>query len=98
MAVKSQDSIHEGINGRLNSGILATFHFRVFCPSASSLKLQRLTYIQSYVLYGCETWFLTLRGAHRLRVFENRALREIFGHKREGVAGGWRRLHNEELR
>jgi hypothetical protein len=48
------------------------------------------------VLYGCETWTLTLREEHRLRVFKNRMLR-IFGHKREKVAGGWRRLHNEEL-
>jgi hypothetical protein len=49
-------------------------------------------------LYGCEKWSLTLREDHRLRVFENRVLRIIFGPKREEVAGGWRRLHNEELR
>jgi len=47
-------------------------------------------------LYGCETWFPSVRGEHRFRVFENRALR-IFGRKREEVAGSWRRLHNEEL-
>jgi hypothetical protein len=41
---------------------------------------------------------LTLRELHRLRVSENRELRRIFGPKREEVAGGWRRLHNEELR
>jgi hypothetical protein len=40
---------------------------------------------------------LTLREEHRLRVFENRLLRKIFGPKREEVAGGWRRLHNEVL-
>jgi hypothetical protein len=49
------------------------------------------------VLDGCGTWFLTLKEEHRLRVFENRVLR-IFGHKREELVGGWRRLHNEELR
>jgi hypothetical protein len=49
------------------------------------------------VLYGCETWSLTLREEHRLRVFENRVLRRIFGPKRDEVAGGWRKLHNEEL-
>ena len=49
------------------------------------------------VLYGCETWSLTLREEHRLRVFENRVLRRIFGPKREGVTGEWRKLHNEEL-
>jgi hypothetical protein len=48
-------------------------------------------------LYGCETWSLTPREEHRLRVFENRALRRIFGPKREKVAGGSRRLHSEEL-
>ena len=53
--------------------------------------------ILSVVLYGCETWSLTLRKEHRLRVFENRVLRRIFGHKRDGVTGEWRKLHNEEL-
>jgi hypothetical protein len=46
------------------------------------------------VLYGCETWSLTLRDKHRLRVLENRVLRRIFGPKREEVVGGWSRLHN----
>jgi hypothetical protein len=49
------------------------------------------------VLYGCETWSLTLREERRLRVFENKVLRRIFGPKRDEVAGGWRKLHNEEL-
>jgi len=48
-------------------------------------------------LYGCETWSLTLREELRLRVFENRALREIFGLKRNEVTGECRKLHNEEL-
>jgi hypothetical protein len=43
-------------------------------------------------LYGCGTWSLTLREEHRLRVFENRVLRN-----RDEVTGGWRKLHNEEL-
>jgi hypothetical protein len=50
------------------------------------------------VLYGSETWSLTLREEHRLRVFENRVLRRIFGPKRDKVTGDWRKLHNEELR
>jgi hypothetical protein len=50
------------------------------------------------VLYDCETWYLILREEHRLRVFENRVLRRIFGPKRDEVTGGWRQLHNEELR
>jgi hypothetical protein len=50
------------------------------------------------VLYGCETWSLTLRDEHRLRVIENRGLRRVFGQKRDEVTGGWGKLHNEELR
>jgi hypothetical protein len=55
------------------------------------------TIILPVVLYGCEIWSLTLREDHRLRVFENRVLRKIFGRKRDEVTGGWRKLHNEEL-
>ena len=49
------------------------------------------------VLYGCETWSLTLREERKLRVFENKVLRRIFGPRRDEVTGEWRRLHNEEL-
>jgi hypothetical protein len=55
------------------------------------------TLILPVVLYGCETWSLTLREERRLRVFENKVLRRIFGPKRDEVMGGWRKLHNEEL-
>jgi hypothetical protein len=55
------------------------------------------TIILPVVLYGCETLSLTLREEHRLRVFENRVLRRIFGPKRDEVTGGWIKLHNEEL-
>jgi hypothetical protein len=48
-------------------------------------------------LYGRETWYLTLREEHRLRVFENRVLSGIFGPKRDEVTGGWRKWRNEEL-
>jgi hypothetical protein len=54
------------------------------------------TIILPVVLYGCETWSLTVREEHKLRVFENRVLR-IFGAKRDEVTGGWRKLYNEEL-
>jgi hypothetical protein len=50
------------------------------------------------VLYGRDTWSLTLKEEHRLGVFENRVLRKIFGPKRDEVIGEWRKLHNEELR
>ena len=49
------------------------------------------------VLYGCETWSLTSREERRLRVFENRVLRRVFGPKRDEVTGEWRKFHNEEL-
>jgi hypothetical protein len=56
------------------------------------------TIIVPVVLYGCETWSLTLREEHRLRVFENRVLRGRFGPTRDEVTGEWRKLHNRELR
>ena len=49
------------------------------------------------VLYGCETWALTLREERKLKMFENMVLRRIFGPRRDEVKGEWRRLHNEEL-
>ena len=50
------------------------------------------------VVYGCETWSLILREERRLRVFEKRALRSIFGHKRDEVIREWRKIHEEELK
>ena len=63
---------------------------------------QNLLYNQNFlifpvVVYGCETWPLTLRGEPKLRVFENRVLRRIFGPKRDEVTGEWRKLHYKEL-
>ena len=55
------------------------------------------TIILHFVLYGCETWSLTMREERGLRVFENRVLRRIFGPKRDEVTGKWRKLHNESL-
>jgi hypothetical protein len=60
------------------------------------IKIYR-TIILPAVLYGCETWSLTLREERKLRVFENMVLRRIFGPRREEVTGEWRRMHNEEL-
>ena len=53
--------------------------------------------IRSLPDYGCETWSLTMKEERRLRMFENRVLRRIFGPKRDEVTGQWRKLHNEEL-
>jgi hypothetical protein len=55
------------------------------------------TAILPVVLYGCETWSLTSREEHSLRVFENRVLRGIFGPKGDEVTGEWRKLHSGEL-
>jgi hypothetical protein len=78
--------------------MLANIQFRVFCLLSQNWKIKIFeTILLPVVLYGCKTWSLTLRDQHRLRLFKNRALRKIFGPKREEVAGGWRRLHNEEL-
>ena len=60
-------------------------------------KISRLRYttiILPVVVYGCETWSLTLREKHRLKLFENRVLRKIFGPKRGEVTREWRRLRN----
>ena len=61
------------------------------------LKIEMYRTIILPVLYGCETWSLTLRQERRLIVFENRVLRIIFEPKRDGVTAEWRKLFNEEL-
>ena len=70
----------------------------------SSLLLSKKFKVNTYktiilpvVLYGCETWSLTLKEEHRLRVFENKVLRKIFGARRDEITGEWRKLHNAEL-
>jgi len=79
----------------------ACYHLVQNLLSSSSLSknikiMIHRTIILPVVLYGCETWSLTLREDHRLRVFENRVLRRIFGPKREEMTE-LRKLHNEEL-
>ena len=64
---------------------------------SKNLKIKIYRSIIFPVLCGFETWSLTLREECRLRVFENRVLRRIFGPKRDEVTGEWRKLHNEEL-
>ena len=65
-------------------------------PKNLKIKIYRII-ILPVVLYGCETWSLTLREERKLKVFENMVLRSIFGPRRDEVTGEWRRLHNEEL-
>jgi hypothetical protein len=96
----NQNDIHDKIKGRLNSGNAC--YYSVINLSSSRLISKNLkikiykTLILPVVLYGCETWSLTLKEEHRLRVFENRVLTRIFGPKRE-EDGSWRKLHNDEL-
>jgi hypothetical protein len=76
-----------------------------FCPEpsvfSSAVEKRNFrkykTVILPVVLYGRGTWFLIIREEHRLRVFENRVLRRIFGPKWDEVTGGWRKLRDEDL-
>jgi hypothetical protein len=94
--------IEEEIKRRLNSGNACYHSVQNLLPSrllSKNLKIRIYkTIILPLVLYGCETWSLTLREEYRLRVFENRVLRKIFGPKGDDLTGNWRKLHNEELR
>jgi hypothetical protein len=80
---------------------IVCYHSVQFCLCLLSKHLKFKIYrtiILPVVLYGSETWSFPLREEHRLRVSENRMLRRMFGPKREEVAGGYRRMHNVELR
>jgi hypothetical protein len=96
-----QSCMNKEIKSRLNLGN-ACYH-SVQSLLSSHLLFRNVkvkiykTIILPVVLYGCETWSLTIREEHRLRVFENRVLRRIFGQKRDEVTGEWRKLHSEEL-
>jgi len=70
--------------------------FQFAIKKTFKIKIYR-TIILPVVLYGCETWSLTLREERRLRVFENRVLRRIFWTERDEVTREWRKLHNEKL-
>jgi hypothetical protein len=96
-----QNCIHEETKSRLNSGNSCYHSVQGILssrPLSRNVKVKIYkTIILPFVLYGCETWSLTLREEHRLRVFENRVLRRIFGPTRAEVTGEWRKLHSGEL-
>jgi hypothetical protein len=96
-----QNHMHEEIKSRLNLGNACYNSVQSLLSSrllSRNLKFKIYkTIISAVVLYGCETWSLTLREEYRLKVFENRVLRRIFGPKRNEVTGEWRKLHNGEL-
>jgi len=85
--LKSENACYHSVQNLLSSRLLS---------KNLKIKIYR-TVILPIVLYWCETWSLTLREERKLRVFENRVLRRIFGPWRDEVMGEWRRLHNEEL-
>ena len=85
--LKVWNACYYSVQNLLSSGLLS---------KKLKIKIYR-TVILPVVLYGCETWSLTMREERRLRVFENRVLRRVFGPERDEVTGEWRKLHNEEL-
>jgi hypothetical protein len=96
-----QNSVNEEIKSRLKLGNSC---YNSVQNLLSSSLLSRNLKIKIYssiilpvVLYGCETWSLTLREEHRLRVFEKRLLRRVVGPQGDEVTAEWRKLHNEEL-
>jgi len=91
----NQNSTQEEIKSRLKSRNVCyqsvqNFLFSRYLSKNLKIKIHRTT-VLPVVLYGCETWLLTLR------VFDNRMLRVIFGPKRDKVRRKWRKLHHEEL-
>ena len=97
----NQNSIAEEIKSRMRSGNACYHSVQNLFPSrllSKNLKVKIYrTIILLVVLYGCETWSLTLREERKLRVFENMVLRRMFGPREEEVTGEWRRMHSEEL-
>jgi hypothetical protein len=97
----NKNSIHEEIKSKLKSGNACYHSVQNLLPSSlisknGNIKIYR-TIILPVVLYGCESWLLTLREECKLRVFENKMLRRIFGPKKVEVTGEWRILHKKEL-
>jgi hypothetical protein len=98
MSATNQNLIQEEIKRRLNSGN-ASYHSVQLSPHLllKNVNIRYNTVILLVALYGCGTWSLTLRKEYRLRMFEKRVLRRIFGLKKDEVTGGWIKQHNEEL-
>ncbi|KAJ4431782.1 hypothetical protein ANN_20387 [Periplaneta americana] len=99
--VTNLNDTREEIKRRINMGNASYYSVeKLLSPSLLSKSLKVRIYktvILPVILYSCETWTLTLREQQRLRVFENKVLRKIFGAKRDEVTGEWRKLHNAEL-
>jgi hypothetical protein len=100
--LKNQNSILEEIECRLKLGNACYYSVQNLLSSSLLSKTLKIkiyrTMILPVVLYGCETWLLTLREERRLRVFENVVLRRVFWPKRDEVTGEWRKLYKDGLR
>ena len=94
----NQNSIQEEITSRLKSGNACCHSVQDLLYSSLLSKNLKINIYRNIilpvVLYGCETWSLTLMEERRLRVSENSVMRRIFGPKRDGVRGEWRKIHN----
>jgi hypothetical protein len=100
MTVTDQNFIQKEIKKRLNSSSACNLSVQKLLSAHLLSKCTKIgiyeTIFLLVILYGCETWSLTLRVEHRWMEFENRVLR-LFGPERDEVTGGGRKLHNEEL-
>ena len=99
--VTNTNDTREEIKHRISMGNPCYYSLeKILSSHLLSKKLKVNTYktiILPVVLYRCETWSLTLREEHRLRVFENEIIGKIFGAKKDEITGEWRKLHNAEL-
>ena len=97
--LRNQNSIQEEIKTRLKLGNACYYSVQNLLSSSLLSKKLKIkiyrTIILAVVLYGCETWSLTLREERSLRVFDNRVSRRVFGPKRDEVKREWRKLHYE---
>ena len=95
-AVRTSPKFATGLKTSVPSGFLTRSEIRKSQSPFVPVNTYK-TIILPVVLYGCETWSISLREEHRLRVFKNKVLRKIFGAKRDEITGEWRKLHNVEL-
>ena len=100
VTVTNTNDIHGEIKHRIKMGNARYYSLdKILSSRLLSRKLKVKTYKTTLpvVLYGCETWSLTLREEHRLRVYKNKVLRKTFGAKKGKITGEWRKLPNAEL-
>jgi hypothetical protein len=96
-----QNCMHKEVKRKLNSGNVCNHLIQSLlssCLLSWKIKVKICkTIILSVVLFGCETWSVTLREKHRLKAFENKMFRRIFGPKRDEVMEEWKKLNNGVL-